>query len=135
MFQVHINSVGTLNTFNLWILLRKIVIYLLGRKFHLHELFRCLSWRSYQKWRQSRHASCICTITKRILNSKNMPKWMSSLCLLHSCLLWRHGNNLDSEKKSRKMKFSRPTKYITIFLSIIQRLKVFQIPTEFTARF
>ena len=30
-----------LNICNLWILLRKIVMYLVGRKFHLHRLFYC----------------------------------------------------------------------------------------------
>ena len=38
-FKVHITSVGTLNVCNLWILLRKIVIYLVGRKCRLHVLF------------------------------------------------------------------------------------------------
>ena len=32
---------GILNICNLWILLRKIVIYLVGRKCHLHGMFRC----------------------------------------------------------------------------------------------
>ena len=42
-FKVHITSVGILNVCNLWILLRKIVIYLVGRKCRLHGLFRCYS--------------------------------------------------------------------------------------------
>ena len=40
-FKVRITSMGILNICNLWILLRKIVIYLVGRKCHLHGLFRC----------------------------------------------------------------------------------------------
>ena len=40
-FKVHITSVGILNVCNLWILLRKIVIYLVGRKCRLHGLFSC----------------------------------------------------------------------------------------------
>ena len=40
-FKVHITSVGTLNVCYLWILLRKIVIYLVGRKCRLHVFFRC----------------------------------------------------------------------------------------------
>ena len=39
--KVHITSMGILNICNLWILLRKIVIYLVGRKCHLHALFCC----------------------------------------------------------------------------------------------
>ena len=39
--KVHITSVGTLYVCNLWILLRKIVIYLVGRKCRLHVFFRC----------------------------------------------------------------------------------------------
>ena len=38
--KVRITSMGILNICNLWILLRKIVIYLVGRKCHLHGLFR-----------------------------------------------------------------------------------------------
>ena len=34
-------SVGILHICNLWILLKKIVIYLIGRTFHLHRLFCC----------------------------------------------------------------------------------------------
>ena len=41
VFKVHITSVGILNVCNLWILLRKIVIYLVGRKCRLHGLFSC----------------------------------------------------------------------------------------------
>ena len=37
--KVHIKSIGILNICNLWILLRKILIYLVGRKCHLHGLF------------------------------------------------------------------------------------------------
>ena len=40
-FKVRITSMGILNICNLWILLRKIVIYLVGRKCHLHGRFRC----------------------------------------------------------------------------------------------
>ena len=40
-FKVLITSMGILNICNLWILLRKIVIYLVGRKCHLHGFFRC----------------------------------------------------------------------------------------------
>ena len=47
--------VGILNTFNLWILLRKIVEYVVGQTFMVYGLFRCRSWRSYRKLRQSRH--------------------------------------------------------------------------------
>ena len=54
-FKVHINSVGILINFNLWILLRKIVEYLVGQTFHLPGLSRC-RWHSYRKWRQCRHA-------------------------------------------------------------------------------
>ena len=39
--KVYITSVGILNVCNLWILLRKIVIYLVGRKCRLHGLFSC----------------------------------------------------------------------------------------------
>ena len=39
--KVYITSVGILNVCNLWILLRKIVIYLAGRKRRLHGLFSC----------------------------------------------------------------------------------------------
>ena len=39
--KVYITSVGILNVRNLWILLRKIVIYLVGQKCRLHGLFRC----------------------------------------------------------------------------------------------
>ena len=38
--KVYITSVGVLNVCNLWILLKKIVIYLVGRKCRLHVLFR-----------------------------------------------------------------------------------------------
>ena len=34
-----ITSVAILHICNLWILLKKIEIYLIGRKFHLHRLF------------------------------------------------------------------------------------------------
>ena len=37
--KVPITSMGILNICNLWILLRKIVIYLVGRKCHLHGRF------------------------------------------------------------------------------------------------
>ena len=37
--KVYITSVGILNVCNLWILLRKIVIYLVGQKCRLHGLF------------------------------------------------------------------------------------------------
>ena len=48
--KVHRSPVaGILNTFNLWILLRKIVEYLVGQTFHVYGLFRCRSWRSYRK--------------------------------------------------------------------------------------
>ena len=40
-FFALITSVGILYVCNLWILLRKIVIYLVGRNFHLHRLFCC----------------------------------------------------------------------------------------------
>ena len=40
MLKVHITSMGILNICNLWILLRKIVIYLVGRKCHGHGLQR-----------------------------------------------------------------------------------------------
>ena len=40
-FKVHVTSMGILNICNLWIILRKIVIYLVGRKCHLHGLFCC----------------------------------------------------------------------------------------------
>ena len=41
MFKVPISSMGILNICNRWILLRKILIYLVGRKCHFHGLFRC----------------------------------------------------------------------------------------------
>ena len=41
LFKVYITSVGILNVCSLWILLRKIVIYLVGRKCRLHGLFSC----------------------------------------------------------------------------------------------
>ena len=141
---MHINAVGTLIlilnfTFNLWILLIKIVIYLVGRKFHLHRCFRCLIWRSYRKWHQSRHLarnsvcnkeiynfliiSCISMITKRILNSKNMPNgWLVYAFPIHAYFDVTSSYNLDSEKVLKM------TKYITVFLRKIQRLKVFKIP-------
>ena len=37
--KVHIRSMGILNICNRWVLLRKIVIYLVGRKWHPHGLF------------------------------------------------------------------------------------------------
>ena len=40
-FKVPLTSVEILQICNLWILLRKIVIFLVGRKFHLHRLFCC----------------------------------------------------------------------------------------------
>ena len=40
-FKVRITSMGILNICNLWILLKTIVICLVGRKCHLHGLFRC----------------------------------------------------------------------------------------------
>ena len=39
LLKVPITSVGILHICNLWILLKKIVIYLVGRKFHLDRLF------------------------------------------------------------------------------------------------
>ena len=39
IFKVPIWSMGIFNICTLWILLRKIVIYLVGWKFHLHKLF------------------------------------------------------------------------------------------------
>ena len=51
-FKVPISCLGILHICNLWILLRKIVIYLVGRKFYLRGLFCCWSWR---KWRHSRN--------------------------------------------------------------------------------
>ena len=58
--KVYITSVGILNVCNLWILLRKIVIYLVGRKCHLHgrqprnlciwkPLYRFLCWRHFRQ--------------------------------------------------------------------------------------
>ena len=41
LIKAHITSVGILNVCNLWILLRKIVIYLVGRKCRLHGLCSC----------------------------------------------------------------------------------------------
>ena len=41
--EVRITSVGILNICNLWILLRKIVIYLVGRKCHLHDVIAGIS--------------------------------------------------------------------------------------------
>ena len=38
MLKLHINSVGVLNIFNPWILLRKIVIYFVGRKFNVGQV-------------------------------------------------------------------------------------------------
>ena len=49
-----------LHIYNLWILLRKIVIYLVGRKSYLRGLFCCWSWR---KWRQPRNLSHNATFT------------------------------------------------------------------------
>ena len=49
-FKVPVTSMRILNICNLWILLRKIVIYLVGRKCHLHGLFWLLK---LSKWRQS----------------------------------------------------------------------------------
>ena len=40
-FKVPITSMGILNICNRWILLRKIAVYLVGRKCHLHGLFCC----------------------------------------------------------------------------------------------
>ena len=37
----HFNRIEILHICNRWILLRKIVVYLVGRKFHLHRLFCC----------------------------------------------------------------------------------------------
>ena len=41
---VRISCLGILHICNLWILLRKIVIYLVGRKCYLRGLFCCWSW-------------------------------------------------------------------------------------------
>ena len=41
IFKVHIRFMGILNICNLWILLRKILIYLVGRKCHIHGLCCC----------------------------------------------------------------------------------------------
>ena len=41
ILQGPITSVGILYICNLWILLKKIVIYLVGRKFHLRRFFCC----------------------------------------------------------------------------------------------
>ena len=153
--KVHINSVGILNTINLWIILRIIVIYLVGWKFHLHGLFRRLIWRSHRKWRQSRHAfgkkQCLeqrnirlshdflyfHDNTKRILNPKKMPNgWV---VYAFSILAYFNITSVTSlpiltslrQQKSPQRWNSWLTKYITIFLRIIRRLKVFKIPTEF----
>ena len=42
LFKVLLTSMEILHICKLWILLRKIVIYLVGRKFHLHRLFLLL---------------------------------------------------------------------------------------------
>ena len=43
LFKVHIRPVGILHICNLWISLRKIVIYLVGRILHLRGLFLLLT--------------------------------------------------------------------------------------------
>ena len=50
--KVPISCLVILHICNLWILLRNIVIYLVGRKFYLRRLFCCWSRR---KWRHSRN--------------------------------------------------------------------------------
>ena len=66
--KVPISCLGILHICNLWILLRKIVIYLVDQKCYLRGLFCCWSRR---KWRHSRNLLIAKTHSYR--HTENIP--------------------------------------------------------------
>ena len=102
----YVMSVGIWYICNLWILLRKIVIYLVGRKFHLHRLFLLLKLTEM-------------TSTQESIYMKTSFQIPGSTPL---------SSTLTAKKSLRRWNF-RPTRYITIFFRRIQRLQICKIST------
>ena len=115
---MHINSVGILNTFNLWIILRKIVIY-----FSLSKLF---IWHVFRIKNSLRNRG----------NTRNNEKVVHfSVANTVSCQNRAYfdvtSGNFAKLGSETVHKDSANTRYITIFLRRIQILKIFKVPTEF----
>ena len=106
-----ITSVEILHICNRWIILRKIVIYLVGRKFHLHDFFAV-------KVDGSDVYPGICPYENLLTDS-----WVDITSV-----------NFNSKKSLWRWNVW-PTRYITIFLRIIQRLQICKISTDVRGHF
>ena len=101
-FKVPISCLGILHIYDLWILLKKIAIYLVGRKCYLRGLFCCWSWR---KWRQPRNLSHNCRefwIFKRVMDPiRFKTKWYIFSMSITACFHYKTDSWVDVYKTAK----------------------------------
>ena len=105
VFKVLTRRLGILYIWNLRMLMRKIVIYLVSRKFYLRGLFLLLklteltSTQEYVQRFSNRQIPCLTSYIRQLLQQKSLGRWIF-----------------------------RPTRYIAMFLTSIRRFQICKIP-------